>query len=106
MAIATFTIDGMHCTACAFRNERALRKVPGALKADVNLGTRRVHVEFEDGKVSEAALHRAIRENGYKVIQDGAVAEPRERVREKVETAKSRNLSLSRWLRRCWPFGG
>ena len=46
MATATLTIDGMHCAACAFRIERALRKVPGALKADVNLGTRRAHVEF------------------------------------------------------------
>jgi copper chaperone CopZ len=103
MATATLTIDGMHCAACAFRIERALRKVPGALKADVNLGTRRAHVEFEDGKLSEAALHQAIRENGYEVIQDGAVAEPRERVRQKIETAKSRNFSLSGSLRRCWP---
>ena len=35
----TFAIGGMHCAACAVRNERTLRKIPGVLEANVNLGT-------------------------------------------------------------------
>jgi cation transport ATPase len=38
MKIATFAIGGKHCAACAVRNERTLVKIPGVLKANVNLG--------------------------------------------------------------------
>ena len=41
MTTATFAIGGMHCAACAVRNERTLRKIPGVRDANVNLGTRR-----------------------------------------------------------------
>ena len=39
MTTATFAIGGMHCAACAVRNERTLRKIPGVRDANVNLGT-------------------------------------------------------------------
>ena len=46
MATTTFAIGGMHCAACAVRNERTLRKIPGVLEANVNLGTRRARVNL------------------------------------------------------------
>ena len=70
MATATFAIGGMHCAACAVRNERTLRKMPGVLEANVNLGTRRARVEFDEAAVSEAALHKAVVDNGYEVLAD------------------------------------
>ena len=52
----TFAIGGMHCAACAVRNERTLRKIPGVLEANVNLGTRRARIAFDETAVTEAAL--------------------------------------------------
>jgi cation transport ATPase len=77
VATVTFVIAGMHCAACAFRNERALRKIPGVRTTTVDLGTRRAHIEFDHGRVSEAALRQAIIDNGYEVLPDRAPADPR-----------------------------
>jgi Cu+-exporting ATPase len=91
MATATFPIGGMHCAACAVRNERTLRKIPGVREANVNLGTRRARVEFDETAVSETALHKAIVENGYEVLA-GESVDHRRRAHEEVETAKRRAM--------------
>ena len=90
MATATFAIGGMHCAACAVRNERTLGKIPGVLKANVNLGTRRARVEFDEAAVSEGALREAVVNNGYEVLTEGAAADPRQLARQEVQTAKQR----------------
>jgi P-type Cu+ transporter len=90
MATASFSIGGMHCAACAMRNERTLLKIPGVSQANVNLGTRRARVEFDSTAVSEAALRQAVVENGYEVLSDEAAADQREQSRREVETARQR----------------
>jgi P-type Cu+ transporter len=90
MATATFAIGGMHCAACAVRNERTLGKIPGVVKANVNLGTRRARVEFDEATVSEAKLRDAVVRNGYEVLADDAAADPRQLARQEVQTAKQR----------------
>src|SRR3977135_1931809 len=92
MTTATFAIGGMHCAACAVRNERTLRKIPGVREANVNLGTRRARVEFDETAVSEAALRHAVVENGYEVLA-GQAGDHRQQAREEVQTAKRRALS-------------
>ena len=89
MTIATFAIGGMHCAACAIRNERTLLKTPGVEKASVNLGTRRARVEFDDTVVSETALHEAVIDNGYEVIDEQSV-DLRQLARDEVRTARRR----------------
>src|SRR5260370_841009 len=91
MATATFEISGMHCAACAVRNERTLRKIPGVRDANVNLGTRRARVEFDEAAVSEPALRDAIVENGYEVLADEG-ADHRQQAGEEVRAARSRAL--------------
>jgi Cu+-exporting ATPase len=81
----------MHCAACAVRNERILRKIPGVREANVNLGTRRARVEFDETAVSEAALREAIVESGYEVLSDQA-GDHWQQAREEVQTAKRRAL--------------
>jgi Cu+-exporting ATPase len=39
-------ISGMTCASCVARNEKALARVPGVLKADVNLATEKATVEY------------------------------------------------------------
>ena len=67
MRSTTFAIGGMHCASCAARNERALSKLAGVLKASVNYGTHSARVEFDETAVSENALHEAVEKSGYKV---------------------------------------
>src|SRR5216684_2234925 len=92
MATATFEIGGMHCAACAVRNERTLRKIPGVRDANVNLGTRRARVEFDEAAVSEPALRDAIVENGYEVLADEG-RDHSQLVRDEVHAARLRALS-------------
>src|ERR1700730_9229045 len=89
MTTVTFAIGGMHCAACAIRNERTLIKTPGVREASVNLGTRRARVEFDETAVSEAALREAVVDNGYEVLDDDA-ADHRQLLREEVQTARWR----------------
>src|SRR5262249_53663495 len=81
-----------HCAACAVRNERALRKIPGVRDANVNLGTRRACVEFDEAAVSEPALREAIMENGYEVLGDDS-EDHRQQAREEMRAAMLRALS-------------
>ena len=89
MTTVTFAIGGMHCAACAVRNERTLLKTPGVREANVNLGTRRARVEFDETAVSEAALREAVVGNGYEVLDDDA-ADHRQLLRQEVDTARWR----------------
>ena len=55
--VTHFEIGGMHCAACANRNELALKKLPGVAEAAVNFAMRSARVEFDPSQVSERALH-------------------------------------------------
>ena len=86
----TFAIGGMHCAACAVRNERTLRKMPGVLEANVNLGTRRARIAFDEKAVTEAALRAAVIDNGYEVLPEDEAADPGQLMQKEVQTAKLR----------------
>ena len=57
-------IEGMTCASCVSRVERALARVPGVAKAEVNLATETATVAFSDG-ASPEALVAAVRDAGY-----------------------------------------
>jgi Cu+-exporting ATPase len=86
----TFAIGGMHCAACAVRNERTLRKIPGVLEANVNLGTRRARIAFDETTVTEAALRGAVVDNGYEVLAEGDASDPQQLAKEEVRIARQR----------------
>jgi P-type Cu+ transporter len=90
MKTASFAIGGMHCAACAVRNERTLIKMPGVRKVNVNLGTRRARVEFDEGAVTETALRDAVTDNGYDILSDEAAGDPRRLAEQEVKTARER----------------
>jgi len=71
-AQATLPILGMTCASCVARVERALRRPPGVLKADVNLATEKATVTFVPGQVSRTDLVAAIKAAGYDVIDEPA----------------------------------
>ena len=44
-------VQGMTCASCVARVEKALRKVPGVLQAQVNLATEQARVKLADDRV-------------------------------------------------------
>jgi P-type Cu+ transporter len=65
----TLPILGMTCASCVSRVERALRKPPGVLKADVNLATEKATVTYIPGQASHGDLVAAVKGAGYEVIE-------------------------------------
>ena len=64
---ATFTVKGMHCSACQTRVQRALTRTAGVTTAMVDLAGAKAEVEFDPAKVTIAQLKQAVRDVGYEV---------------------------------------
>ena len=67
VARETLAIEGMTCASCVARNEKALRRVPGVLRAQVNLATGKATVEHLPGTAARDDLVAAVRRAGYEV---------------------------------------
>ncbi|MBC8264545.1 MAG: copper-translocating P-type ATPase [Anaerolineales bacterium] len=63
----TLSIQGMTCASCVSHVEGALKSVPGAVTANVNLATERAMVQFNPEQVKLADLVTAVRDVGYDV---------------------------------------
>ena len=61
-------IGGMTCASCVGRVERALKKVPGVIDANVNLATESARVSFAPSADMDARLRRAVRDAGYEPL--------------------------------------
>ena len=83
----TLPIIGMTCASCVGRVERALRKRPGVLTAQVNLATEKATVTFAPGQASRADLVTAVKAAGYEVAGPVAVATTGDETGEKAEDA-------------------
>ena len=58
-------IDGMHCASCAVLITKSLEKIPGVKTANVNYGTQKAHVEFDEKLANENDLMEAVKKRGY-----------------------------------------
>ncbi len=63
-------VTGMTCASCSARVEKALRKTPGVLSAEVNLASEHALVRFDPAQAQPAALQAAIEQAGYGVVTD------------------------------------
>lgn len=84
-------VEGMHCAACAFTVEAALRQVPGVRDAQVNAASRRARVVWSPSQTRPSQWFEASAKAGYRLLpgSDRSVRELRRR--------ESR-LALWRWL--------
>jgi Cu+-exporting ATPase len=82
-------IAGMTCASCVARVERALRRVPGVLGAEVNLATKRARVVCLQGSAGQADLAAAVRRSGFDAHPAAAVtaAAPQRRERRHLAIA-------------------
>jgi len=92
--IVDLPITGMTCANCVQNVERALRKVEGVLRADVNLASERATVEYVPSVVGLEALRRAVEEAGYSVI----LVEDEEEAEDVEARAREEEIAHQRWL--------
>ena len=61
----TLAIDGMTCASCVSRVEKALLRVPGVVRAEVNLATETATITAATRHIDEATLVAAVERAGY-----------------------------------------
>jgi Cu+-exporting ATPase len=71
-----FPVAGMTCGSCVNRITRAVRKLDGVTKVDVDLRKETATVRREPALVSNAALAAAVGSAGYEADLASAVAVP------------------------------
>lgn len=62
----TLLIEGMTCAACSTRVEKALNKIEGVTRANVNLSTNKAVVEYPSGLIDDRTLISTVEKTGYK----------------------------------------
>ncbi len=70
---AELKVAGMVCAACTATIEKALKKLDGVSRAEINLGTEMASVEYDPEKLKLVDIEKAIREAGYDVIDQKVV---------------------------------
>jgi len=70
----TLALEGLHCASCVTRLEAALGRVPGVLRATVDLGSSRAHVDYVPAATALDRLAEAVRGAGYDVVEAAAAA--------------------------------
>lgn len=61
----TLSVPGMNCATCPITVKKALGKVDGVTKTEVNLEKRAAVVTFDDSRTNLEALTRATGDAGY-----------------------------------------
>ncbi len=63
----TIPVTGMTCASCTATIEKALSKLPGVSRVNVNLASEKASIEYDLGKVDTEALMDTISDAGYGV---------------------------------------
>ncbi len=58
-------IDGIHCSACVWLNEKALHKMDGVIEANINFTNNKAHIVWADDVVKLSEIIDMIRAIGY-----------------------------------------
>lgn len=61
----TLFVPTMDCPVCPITVKKALGKVPGVSRAEVDFAKRRATVSYDDGLADVESLTRATRDAGY-----------------------------------------
>ncbi|WP_411503118.1 heavy metal translocating P-type ATPase [Brevibacillus centrosporus] len=87
-------ITGMTCAACATRIEKGMNKLPGVLKANVNLALETAQVEYDASQIGTADLIRQVEKLGYQAAR-------KEEGKEQ-EQADRRQMEIRRQTIKFW----
>lgn len=87
--VKTFRIEGMTCAACSKAVERICRKINGVIKADVNLASEKLIIEYDENLVRLVDIKKAIEKGGYRAIDE---RKNNEDEHQKLKNAEIENL--------------
>nr|CRH06241.1 Heavy metal-translocating P-type ATPase [Candidatus Magnetococcus massalia] len=59
-------LEGIHCAACVWLNEKVLSELPGVIKAQVNFSTHRATLQWRRDELPLSVILNAVRRIGYK----------------------------------------
>lgn len=91
----TFDVGGMTCSACAARIEKALKRVPGVLEANVNFALERADVTAISGQVDHQLLTEKVQNAGFTAhFSEGAAEEEEEAHRKREASALQREFYM------------
>lgn len=68
----TLHINGMHCASCASTIKKVVSKMSGVESCDVNYGSEKMNVTFDQSKVDAAKIDQAIKPYGYGIVEAAA----------------------------------
>lgn len=83
------SIEGMHCAACAFAVEKALKATRGVLRCDVNASAGRARVVWSQDQTKPSSWMYAIQQAGYQVFPQ---------LNTEFNRRKQSRLLMWRWL--------
>jgi len=61
-------VEGIHCAACVWLIERSLMPMDGVLTANVNLSGRRLHLRWDNRRISLSHILQRLAEIGYRAV--------------------------------------
>lgn len=64
----TYTIKGMHCASCASIIEKTFKKTDGVHRVEVNYGTEKAKIDFDESKTNPHHLSKKIEPLGYSLV--------------------------------------
>ena len=70
MTSKTLKVEGMSCHHCTEAVTRAVRALAGVQNVEVSLSKKSAEVRYDETRVSEEDLAKAIEEEGYSVVRN------------------------------------
>jgi Cu+-exporting ATPase len=64
-----FRITGMTCASCSKAVDRAMTKLDGVIEQNVNLVTELMAISFDESKLTEADIKKAVEKAGYQAAE-------------------------------------
>ncbi len=83
-AEVSLVIEGIHCAACVWLNEKALQKMEGVVDVNINFTTNKAHITWADEVVKLSSIIDMIRAIGYDAFPyDASIQEDRANAQRK-----------------------
>ncbi len=68
MNTKVYKVKGMHCASCSSIIEKTFKKMEGVQSVEVNYGTEKAKVSFDESKTNAQALSKKIEPLGYSLV--------------------------------------
>lgn len=70
MVEKSYGVTGMTCSACAAHVQKAVSKLSGVLRGDVNIATEKLNVAFDESLIGFGEIKKAVEDAGYGLIEE------------------------------------